>query len=115
MLFVDFSLAHRLEMVQAWRGVEYVQVQEERHPGLQGKVEAIAGGYALYSGERFPVNRTVGLGFGSPVTDTELDQVEQFYRDCGLPPRIDLCPLADPSLLKALQQKGYHLERFYSV
>jgi GNAT superfamily N-acetyltransferase len=115
MLFADPSLARRLEMVQAWRGVEYVQVQQARYPDLQGRVEAIAGGYALYSGGRFPVNRAIGLGFESPVTGAELEQIEAFYHACGLPARVDLCPLADSSLLNALQIKGYQLERFYSV
>lgn len=115
MLFADSSLARRLEMVQAWRGVEYVQVQQARHPDLQGRVEAIAGGYALYSGARFPVNRAIGLGFESQVTGAELEQVEAFYQGCGLPARVDLCPLADGSLLNALKVRGYQLERFYSV
>src|SRR5262245_46146595 len=94
MLFVDFSLARRLEMVQAWRGVEYTLVQQARYPESGGQIEAIAGGYALFSGPRFPVNRTIGLGFEAPVTGAEIDQVEAFYRACDLPPRIDLCPLA---------------------
>jgi len=31
------------------------------------------------------------------------------------PPRLDLCPLADPSLLHLLELGGYRLEQFYSV
>jgi GNAT superfamily N-acetyltransferase len=115
MLFVDFSLALRLEMVQAWRGVEYSQVQQARYPESGGRIEAIAGGYALFSGARFPVNRAIGLGFETPITGAEVDQVETFYRACGLLPRIDLCPLADSSLLNILRLRGYQLERFYSV
>jgi len=75
----------------------------------------VAGGYAIYAGEGSPLNRAVGLGLSGPVTRIDLEFVEQFYDSCGTPPRVDLCPLADPSLLHLLKVGGYRLEQFFSV
>jgi len=115
MLFVDLALARRLELAHAWRGVEYARAQGRLHPDVQVRVERVAGGYAIYAGEGSPLNRAVGLGLHGPVAKTDLESIEQFYAGCGAPPRVDLCPLADPSLLHLLEPGGYRLEQFYSV
>jgi len=115
MLFVDLALARRLEMAHAWRGVEYARAQGRLHPGVQVKIERVAGGYAIYAGDGSPLNRAAGLGLSGPVVKTDLQAIEQFYASCGAPPRVDLCPLADPSLLPMLKLGGYRLEQFYSV
>jgi hypothetical protein len=75
----------------------------------------VAGGYAIYAGHDSPLNKAVGLGLHGPVVNTDLESIEQFYHSCNAPPRIDLCPLADPSLLHLLTLGGYRLEQFYSV
>jgi GNAT superfamily N-acetyltransferase len=115
MLFVDLALAHRLEMAHAWRGVEYARAQRTLHPDVPVKIEPVAGGYAIYAGEGSPLNRAVGVGLSGPVSRTDVEFVEQFYASCGAPSRVDLCPLADPSLLHLLKSGGYHLEQFFSV
>lgn len=115
MLFVDLALARRLELAHAWRGVHYARAQRALHPDVQIGVERVAGGYAIYAGDGSPLNRAVGLGLHGPVTRTDLDSIEQFYAGCGAPPRVDLCPLADPSWPHLLTLGGYRLEQFYSV
>jgi len=115
MLFVDLALARRLELAHAWRGVEYARAQGTLHPDVRIRVERVAGGYAIYAGDGSPLNRATGLGLSGPVTKTDLESIEQFYAGCGAPPRVDLCPLADPSLLHLLKLGGYRLEQFYSV
>jgi len=115
MLFVDLALARRLELAHAWRGVEYARAHGRLHPDVPVRIERVAEGYAIYAGEGSPLNRAAGLGLSGPVTRTDLEFVEQFYAGCGAPPRVDLCPLADPSLLHLLKVGGYRLEQFYSV
>jgi GNAT superfamily N-acetyltransferase len=115
MLSVDRSLARRLEAAQAWRGVEYVRALRSLRPELDVAVQPIAGAYAIFTGDAFPVNRVTGLGLGAPIRADDLASVEAFYRRRGAVPRVDLCPLADPSLLSALGERGYRIERFYSV
>jgi GNAT superfamily N-acetyltransferase len=115
MLFVDSALARRLEIAAAWRGIEYARAVEVLHLHLDTDVEPVAGGYAIYAGPSSPVNRAAGLGLDGPVSSADLERVEQFYRRRRATPRIDVCPLASPSLLALSGAKGYRLERFFSV
>lgn len=50
-----------------------------------------------------------------PVLLAELDAVEMFYRSRGALPRLDICALADPSLIELAGRRGYRLERFQNV
>ncbi len=50
-----------------------------------------------------------------PVSDGELDRVEEFYRSFGLPTRFELCPYADPTLVAATARRGYRLTGFINV
>jgi GNAT superfamily N-acetyltransferase len=115
MLSVDLAVARRLEVASAWRGIEYARAVEVLSPHVQTEVEPVAGGYAIYAGPGSPVNRAAGLGLDGPVNSADLDRVEAFYRHRSATPRIDLCPLASPSLPGLLGARGYHLERFFSV
>jgi GNAT superfamily N-acetyltransferase len=50
-----------------------------------------------------------------PVTAAELDQVEEVYRERGTAVQIELCPLADPSLLALLAERGYRVTEYSNV
>lgn len=113
MVFVNQELACRLETAHAWRGVQYARAQGLLHPECHATAEAITGGYAIYAGAGSPANRAVGLGQHGPVRGPDMELVEQFYQKRDSLPRIDLCPLADPSLLP--WTVGYRLEGFHSV
>jgi GNAT superfamily N-acetyltransferase len=78
-------------------------------------VLAVAGGYAIYCGQRSPLSRAYGLGMAAPVDAGDLHAVEAFYDARGLPARVRLCPLADPSLVQALASRGYSAEGFMAV
>jgi len=115
MSFITNELARRLELAQAVRGAEYTRAQARLRPHNQAVVEPAAGGYMFYAGPGSPLNRAVGLGMAGPVAEAGLALVEQFYHSRGALPRLDLCPLADESLLALLLEAGYRLERFYNV
>jgi GNAT superfamily N-acetyltransferase len=115
MPFVDRVVARRLETAQAWRSVKYAQAIQVLRPHAVSATEPVAGGYAIFTGPAFPVNRATGLGMHGPVTHADLEVLQRFYRSRGTVPRVDLCPLADPSLPELLSEAGYQLERFYSV
>jgi hypothetical protein len=83
MLSVDLALAQRLEIAQAWRAIEYARACRTPHPD-QVAVVSIAGGYAVCSGAGLPVNRATGLGMSGPVTQSDLDRVEQFFHSHGI-------------------------------
>jgi len=60
-------------------------------------------------------SRCVGLGFDEPVTEAMIDELEAFYREHGVPPRIDACPFADAQLFEILRQRGYSVEFFMNT
>jgi len=72
----------------------------------------VAGGRALCSFAGSPLNKVLGLGLGSPVDDADLDAIEAFYDERGIPVQIELCPLAVPGLSARLTKRGYQLQAF---
>ncbi|ETN39942.1 uncharacterized protein HMPREF1541_06169 [Cyphellophora europaea CBS 101466] len=81
----------------------------------------LAGGYILTSAPQYThkLNRASGLAMLSPLTPSILDSVESLFAPTGLPPKIDLCPLAPhaEAALTLLRQRGYvdrgGIEMFY--
>jgi GNAT superfamily N-acetyltransferase len=115
MVFVDCALARRLELTHAWRGICYAEAQRRLHPESDAIRESIGGGYAIYAGDGSPLNRAVGIGMAGPVTAADLDHLEAFYREKNAPQRLDLCPLADKSLLDALRPRAIYVDEYHMV
>jgi GNAT superfamily N-acetyltransferase len=114
------ALARRLELCSAWRGVRYAQayarLRPERQVGLAAAaVLPVGGGYAAFVAPGSPVSAARGLGMNGPVSDADLDQLEDFYHSRGERVRLHVCPLADSSLLARVRQRGYRLEMFFST
>jgi hypothetical protein len=72
----------------------------------------VGGGRALCSFEGSPLNKMLALGLGTPVEDADLDAIEAFYDERGVPVQIELCPLATPGLAARLTRRGYELRAF---
>jgi ribosomal protein S18 acetylase RimI-like enzyme len=72
----------------------------------------VAGGRALCSFAGSPLNKVLGLGLGAAVDDADLDAIEAFYDERGIPTQIELCPLAVPGLAARLTKRGYQLQAF---
>jgi GNAT superfamily N-acetyltransferase len=114
-MFIDRELARIFENTHAWRGVHYVEGYRRLHPESDAEVRPIAGGYCLFTRPGSPLCRASGLGVNGPVTPSDIDAVEAFYRERGIVPRIDFGPLVDPSLPAELQKRGYVLSEFFSL
>ena len=54
-----------------------------------------------------PVTQTFGLGLFEPVTADIMDSIERFFHDFGAPVCHEVSPLADPSALALLNERGY--------
>jgi GNAT superfamily N-acetyltransferase len=115
MLLADLGLAQRLERNDALNTADYAHTLKRLQPEAPARVQPIAGGYAAFMRPDMPVNRCVGLGMAAPVTAGDLDAVETFYRGYGLPSKIDLCPLADRSLVDGLNERDYRIGTFFNV
>jgi hypothetical protein len=114
-MFVDLTLAARLEAAQAWRATHYARAALEANPVQDGSVVTRNDAQLVYGGPDRPVNRTIGLGMTAPVSAADLEAVEEFYRVRGAPIRVDLCPLADPTLVDLLRERRYIIERHVSI
>lgn len=112
MLFSDFKLAQRLDRKET-QGIKSIVAGLQRtHGGLGDGLDLADGAFAAYSNPALPINRAVSLGMNGAVEATELDQIEEFYHDRAMPSEIDICPLADYSLVALTAQRGYRIKRF---
>ncbi len=48
------------------------------------------------------LNNAVGMGLSGPVREADLADLSKWYEETGIEPRIELCPMADESLIRAL-------------
>src|SRR4051812_1780931 len=64
--------------------------------------EPIAGGLMCFSGIGSRANQAMGLGMNGPIDVAEIDRLIGFYEGRGVEPRIEVCPLADESLVRGL-------------
>lgn len=115
MFFADVLTAARLELAQAWRATYYARAHLEHQPDPRGDTLTIGGAQVIYGGADAPVNRAIGVGMVEPAGLPTIQAIEEFYAVRGAPVRVDLCPLADAALVNLLADRGYQLERFYTV
>jgi GNAT superfamily N-acetyltransferase len=113
----DLSLAQRLEHDAGTHLTEYVQglntrLEDRLKQASECEARTIADGVMVCTGSSLGINTAIGLGLHGPITDTALDELEQFFVDAGRTPRIELCPLADASLVTKLAARGFMPQRF---
>ena len=108
MIFADARLARRLEEAEAAnaRGCSY---------GEGAAVLEVAGGCAIFVGADSPLTHAVGLGLSGTVRLPEIEGMESFFRSRGAKVVVDLCPLADQSLLEILSERGFRATEFNNV
>lgn len=101
-MIVGPELAARLEGTLADDVGSFVAAVAQLDPGCGAGRERIAGGWAQSTGAGRFGNRVQGAGVGVAASGGDLDRVEAFYRSRGLPVEVELCPLADGTLLSAM-------------
>jgi len=115
MIPAGLDLARRLEAAEAVNGLECAEAQRRLHPELGAATLEVAGGHAIFVGVGSPLTHAIGLGMRGPVQPEELNRLESFYRARGATVSVDLCPLADASLVELLGNRGYRLAEFNNV
>jgi GNAT superfamily N-acetyltransferase len=113
--FADIELARRLETTDALAGVEFARSWARLNSFTGEAFLPVAGGYAGFGGVDSPVTQAFGLGLDGPVTEADMAAMEEFYRTHGAPVNIETCPLADPSLLKLLNEREYRPFEYSNV
>ncbi|HEY7305636.1 MAG TPA: hypothetical protein VH601_16040 [Bryobacteraceae bacterium] len=109
----DLTLAARLEAADAANVMRMAQAAAEEPAGVA--VEPFAGGVAVFAGIGSPMTHAMGIGMLGRVAETELERMEAFFRDRGSPCQIDLCPMADASVIAFVQSRPYRVVEFNNV
>ncbi|MBN9659294.1 MAG: GNAT family N-acetyltransferase [Acidobacteria bacterium] len=107
----DLTLARRTEAAEAANG--FALVGKAR----PGSLEAIpvAGGCAVFAGVGSPMTHALGIGMAGSVSSEEFDRMEEFFRSRGSASLIDLCPLADASVVEQVMGRGYRIIEFNNL
>ena len=113
--FADLTLARRLETTDALAGVEFARAWARLNSFTGEVFLPVAGGHAGFGGVDSPLTQAFGLGLNGPVTEADMTAMEEFYKAHGAPVNIETCPLADPSLLTLLNQRGYRPIEYSNV
>ena len=90
--FGDIDLARRLESTDALAGVEFAR-SWARLNSFTGEVFLpVAGGLAAFAGVDSPVTQAFGLGLNGPVTESDMEAMEEFYGTHESPINVETCP-----------------------
>lgn len=111
----DLELSRRLERTEARANAAFVDARALLDPGRRATWTEVAGAYAMFDGVDSPLTQSFGLGLFAPVGDAELEALEAFFTERGAPVFHEVSPLADPSFLGRLPERGYRPVEFTSV
>jgi len=115
MQFVDRALARRFESAEEMPQVHHACFARKHHPEIGAAVAPIAGGHMIFAGLGSPIGRAVGMGFSAPVTESDFDQLENFYYSRTAPAQLDYTPLTDMSMLEIARKRGYQIAELNQV
>jgi GNAT superfamily N-acetyltransferase len=115
MIFLDLSLAQRLERHEAWGSAEHARTQARLYPETSAVWQPIADGVAVFCGKRAPISGVCGWGLSEPVRAADLDMAEAFYRSRDMKMQVAVCPFADRSLPRLLGERGYIIQDYMNV
>jgi GNAT superfamily N-acetyltransferase len=102
----DLALARRIEAGHAYSATLLAPPDA---------IEPVAGGFAVFQSVGSPMTQATNVGMNGAVSPAELDRLEAFFHDRGSPAVIDLCTLADASLLGMIQERGYTVREISNV
>jgi GNAT superfamily N-acetyltransferase len=115
MQFVDLNLVRRMEAAESQSAKECAQFLLRRNPQIGAATLDIMGGIATFTGIGSPVTQAVALALHGPVSNSEMETLEDFYRSRGSEANIEVCPMADASLYEQLGKRGYRVIELSNV
>jgi GNAT superfamily N-acetyltransferase len=104
-----------LEGLCAEEKLRFVASARSLYPESGASALVVAGGSAIFVGPGSPVNQASGLGFSGKVAEEDIAEVEGFFASRGAQGRINVCPLADESLLRVAARRGWVADCFENV
>src|SRR5215475_4825860 len=113
--FSDLALSRRLERAEGRSNADFVEARAKLFPESGAEWIEVAGAYAMFDGVKSPLTQTFGLGVFDPVTQAEMERLEEFFRQRGAHVHHEVSPMADVSLLTLLNERGYQPIELTSV
>lgn len=114
-IFSDLELSRRLERAESHANAKFVEARARVYPESGAQWIAVAGAYAMFDGVSSPITQTFGLGLFDPITITELEKIEDFFKERNAPVFHEVSPLAGLELVALLNERGYRPMEFTSV
>ena len=114
-LLADLDLARRLEWTEARSNIEFVEARAQISPELGAEWIEVAGAAVMYDGPASPCTQTFGLGMRAQLGESDLEQIETFFRQRGAPVYHEVSPLADIAVHQLLSRRGYQPVEMTSV
>jgi len=105
----DVALGRRLEHAEAAGVRKYASFT----PGAE--YLDTMGGCAVFAGVGGFATQAIGLGMDGPVTEAELDAVEEFYRARGSVVPLNLSPLAHATLWELVMKRPYTIREIENL
>ena len=111
---VDLQLVHRLEATAATASLDLVKAIKLLAPASAAEGREFFGGALIAMGPGRYVNRAIGVSMSDMSAD-DVDTIEQFFAERGLPSMIELSSWAPPSTVAELARRNYTPTWFRSV
>lgn len=113
-MIVDADLMALLQGTSAGMTVAVAAAFRSADPNDPSKSEPLGSGAVVSWGPGRWVNRAIGASLDD-LTDDDLDRLEAFYDDAGVPPSIEVLSWASPPLVARLVERGFAPIRFVDV
>ena len=111
---VDLQLVQRLEATAAIASLDLVKAIKLLAPATAAEGREFLGGALIAMGPGRYVNRAIGVSISDMSAD-DVDTIEQFFAERGLPSMIELSSWAPPSTVAELARRNYTPTWFRSV
>lgn len=115
MIFINQELSQKLERTEGLCNRAFVETRAKMQPASGADWMAATGALAMFDGIESPLTQTFGVGVFKPMTNENLDEIENFFHTRGAPIFHEISPLADVSTLPLLNERGYQPIELTSV
>jgi len=107
LIYSDKALSEKIERAEARSNADFVETRARLTPEIGAAWITVGGAYAMFDGVESPCTQTFGLGMFEETTPEHLDEIEEFFTTREAPIFHEVSPLADPSLMQLLGERGY--------
>jgi hypothetical protein len=114
-LFADLALAQRICADAVRDTATYVRVTQRLLPERGAESVRIGDGVVNWVGPDSVLNGAFGFGMTGPVPDEDIDEFIEFFRGHDALPQMDVTPLGDGGLVRALGARGFVCAGFENV